>query len=106
MANQLLMWDLDHGTKVTYETLAIKGSMQTVEYYLSNTELVQFKDDDEAKRFVKQELAKLVAKQIMENQNLVSFVKSEDYNRGITRYKARFCLVPGEMVQEMIKLNH
>lgn len=102
--NQPTLWSADAEPDITHTPLTIKGNMQTVSYTFSIQEIMQA-DENAFKHHVKTMLAQTVAKQIMNTKNLVSFVSSEDPIRGNRTYKARFCLVPADLVQELYKLS-
>lgn len=102
--NQPTLWTADTVPDITHTPLTIKGNMQTISYTFSIQEIVQM-DDNAFKHHVKTMLAQTVAKHIMNTKDLVSFVSSEDPISGNRTYKARFCLVPADLVQELYRLS-
>lgn len=83
----------------TNESLPFKGEMQTITLIINDSVLMKTSLDEKE---IKNLLIKRVAEALM-NSRYVSFMKSHDPNYSSTSYKARFCLVPAGITQEIYK---
>jgi hypothetical protein len=88
-----------HCNNINLETISIKGNLVVAELDVSAD---RFTNDIDFEAHVKQHLSQMLAKNLLESKQIY-FSMLKDPNTFRISYKARVCVVPKDLTQEIVK---